>query len=115
MTIEQNLINQLTATGDYKVIRRLKPVDQYHDDIGAQKHIGLYLDTEATGLNPDTDKVIELAIVPFEYDADGRIYRILLAYNAFQDPGIPIPALITLSLANSYSCGDWRMKESIAM
>ena len=95
MTTKQNLIDQLTATGDYKVIRRLKPVDQYHDDSGAEKHIGLYLDTEATGLNPDTDKIIELALVPFEYDAEGRIYRILPAYNALQDPGVPISAFIT--------------------
>jgi DNA polymerase-3 subunit epsilon len=95
MTTEQNLIDQLTATGDYKVIRRLKPVDRYHDDSGAEKHIGLYLDTEATGLNPDTDKIIELALVPFEYDAEGRIYRILPAYNALQDPGVPISAFIT--------------------
>ena len=95
MTTEQELIDQLTATGDYKVIRRLKPVDQYHDDAGAEKKIGLYLDTEATGLDPDREKVIELAMVPFEYDAEGRIYRILPAYNALQDPGIPIPAFIT--------------------
>jgi DNA polymerase-3 subunit epsilon len=95
MTIEQNLIDQLTATGNYMVIRRLKPVEQYHEDNGAKKHIGLYIDTEATGLNPDTDKVIELAMVPFEYDAEGRIYRIHPAYNSLQDPGIPIPALIT--------------------
>ena len=32
MTTEQDLIDQLTATGDYKVIRRLKAVDRYHDD-----------------------------------------------------------------------------------
>ena len=95
MMTEQELIDQLTATGDYKVIRRLKPVDRYHDDTGAEKKIGLYLDTEATGLNPDTEKVIELAMVPFEYDAEGCIYRILPAYNALQDPGIPIPAFIT--------------------
>lgn len=95
MTTEQDLIDQLTATGDYKVIRRLKPVDHYHEDTGAEKHIGIYLDTEATGLNPDMDKIIELALVPFEYDMDGRIYRILPAYNALQDPGVPISAFIT--------------------
>lgn len=95
MITEQDLIDQLTATGDYKVIRRLKPVTRYHDDTGAEKQIGLYLDTEATGLDPDTDRIIELAIVPFEYDAEGRIYRILPAYNALQDPGVPITAFIT--------------------
>ena len=63
MATEQNLIDQLTATGDYRVIRRLKPVERYHDDTGAEKQIGIYLDTEATGLNPDTEKIIELAMV----------------------------------------------------
>jgi hypothetical protein len=64
MMTELDLINQLTATGDYKVIRRLKPVDRYHDDTGAQKHIGIYLDTETTGMGTSTDKVIELAMNP---------------------------------------------------
>lgn len=95
MTNNQDLIDQLTATGDYKVIRRLQPVDQYHEDTGAEKKIGIYLDTEATGLNPEIEKVIELALVPFEYDDEGRIYRILPAYNALQDPGVPISAFIT--------------------
>ena len=95
MTTEQDLIDQITATGDYRVIRRLKPVDRYHDDSGAEKHIGIYLDTEATGLNPGMDRIIELALVPFEYDSEGRIYRILPAYNALQDPGVPISAFIT--------------------
>jgi len=95
MTTEQQLIDQLTSSGDYKVIRRLKPVDHYNEDNGHEKQLGVYLDTECTGLDPVNDKVIELAMVPFEYDAEGRIYRILPAYNALQDPGIPIPALIT--------------------
>ena len=33
MTSEQDLIDQLTATGDYRVIRRLKPVEKYHDEL----------------------------------------------------------------------------------
>jgi DNA polymerase-3 subunit epsilon len=95
MTTDQKLIDQLTSTGDYRVIRRLKPVDHYHEDAAVDKQIGIYLDTEATGLDPDRDKVIELAMVPFEYDAEGCIYRVLPAYNALQDPGMPIPAFIT--------------------
>lgn len=34
-------------------------------------------------------------MVSFEFDSMGNIYRILPAYNAFQDPGIPIPKNIT--------------------
>jgi DNA polymerase III subunit epsilon len=95
MATNQACIEQLTASGDYRIIRRLEPVDRYHADSGAEKHIGLYLDTECTGLDPEIEKVIELALVPFEYDAEGRIYRVLPAYNAFQDPGRPIPPFIT--------------------
>ncbi|MFN2339486.1 MAG: exonuclease domain-containing protein [Gammaproteobacteria bacterium] len=95
MATNQACIDQLTASGDYRIIRRLEPADRYHADSGAEKHIGLYIDTECTGLDPEIEKVIELALVPFEYDAEGRIYRVLPAYDAFQDPGRPIPPFIT--------------------
>jgi DNA polymerase-3 subunit epsilon len=95
MATQQECIDRLTASGDYRVIRRLEPVDRYHADNGTGKRIGLYVDTECTGLDPETEKVIELALVPFEYDDEGRIYRVLPAYNAFQDPGCPIPPFIT--------------------
>ena len=91
----QDLIEQITATGDYKVIRRLQPVDRYCEDLDVEKKIGIYLDTEATGLDPDKEKIIELAMVPFEYDDDGHIYRVLPEYDALQDPGIAIPEFIT--------------------
>lgn len=112
MATDQDLIDQLTATGDYRVLRRLKPVAQYHEDTGAEKRIGIYLDTEATGLDPATEKVIELALVPFEYDDEGRLYRVLPAYNALQDPGVAISPFITriTGITNEMVAGqaiDW--------
>ena len=93
---EQEIINKLTASGDYKVIERFTPVEQYNDaNNDVETKIGIFLDTETTGMNPDEDKVIELAMVPFEFDSYGNIYRILPEYNALQDPGEPIPELIT--------------------
>lgn len=91
----KDCIAQLEASGDYRVLQRLKPVDHYHAPASVETHIGIYLDTETTGFDPTTDKVIELAMVPFEYDAVGRIYRVLPAYNGLADPGFPIPPVVT--------------------
>lgn len=91
----EKMAHELVATGDYKVIKRFVPVDSYNKTPGNNIKIGIFLDTETTGMDPDDDQVIELALVPFEFDSEGNIYRLLPAYNAFQDPGIPIPEIIT--------------------
>ena len=91
----EEYIKQLEATGDYRITKRLKPTSQYFKDDGIKKRIGIFLDTETTGLNSDLDKIIELAMVPFEFDGNGRIYSILPEYNELNDPGILIPEFIT--------------------
>jgi DNA polymerase-3 subunit epsilon len=57
--------------------------------------ICLCIDTETTGLNHTEDKIIELGIVAFEYNPlTSEIIRITDKYNAFEDPGCPIPEKI---------------------
>ena len=89
----EDCIKQLEASGDYRVITRFTPVQAYHPDNEVNKRIGIFLDTETTGLDADADKVIELAMVPFEFDASGHIYRLLPEYNGLNDPGMPIPEI----------------------
>ena len=86
-------IKQLEATGDYRIIKRFTPVTSYCEPGEAEKRVGIFLDTETTGLDVDADKIIELAMVPFEFDAAGRIYRFLPEYNGLNDPGMPIPEI----------------------
>jgi len=93
--VHDELIKQLTDTGDYKVIKRFSPVEQYCPPGEAERRIGIYLDTETTGMDSEEDAIIEVALVPFEFDAGGNIYRLLPEYNALQDPGFPIPEIIT--------------------
>ena len=88
-------IQKLEATGDYRIIKRFKPVSSYLQDNDANKKIGTFLDTETTGLDSDSDRIIELAMVPFEFDASGQIYRLLPEYNSLNDPGKSIPAIVT--------------------
>lgn len=108
MTID--IIEQLEASGNYKVIERLPLVDHYHDhdpEAGVELIKGAYVDVETTGLSHEKDKVIELAIVPFEFDKEGRIYKVGEAFDQFQDPGVPITEEITrlTSITNEMVAG----------
>jgi len=52
----------------------------------------LMVDVETTGLKSETDKIVEVAFVPFQYETETcRIVSILPAYSSLEDPGIPIP------------------------
>ena len=87
---------RLNQSSDYRVLKRFIPKKQYHNSTQEGNLIGIYLDTETTGLDYNNDQIIELALVPFEYDEEGHIFRILNGYSSFQDPGIMLKEHITL-------------------
>lgn len=88
----QDCVKLLEQSGQYRVVKRFETVESYsREETDATKLLGLYVDVETTGLNAGTDKIIELAMVTFEFTSDGRIFRILDHYDEFQDPGFPIP------------------------
>lgn len=77
----------------YRVLRRFVPRDRYTTETvdGVDLKVGLYVDVETTGLDVATDQIIELGLVPFEFDHCGNVYSVGHGFNFLNDPGIPIP------------------------
>lgn len=89
------LADRLVATGLYRVQRKLGPRKILGSADGTPTRLGLMIDVETTGLDPEKDEVIELAMVPFTYGIDGRIFEIHSSYQSFNEPSEPISPAIT--------------------
>mgnify|MGYP006423265351 CR=1 FL=1 len=91
----EEIIKTLEETGDFRVLRRLKAPNQYHQPDGTSTKLAILLDLETTGLDADKGEIIEIAMVPFTYSNDGRIFEVHEAYNELQEPSQAIPTIIT--------------------
>ena len=85
----------LAASGEYRVLRRLMPRGTVAVPPGLKEKIALFVDVETTGLDPEKDEIIELAMVPFLYGPDGQIYEVRAPFQHFNQPKLPISAEIT--------------------
>ncbi len=92
MTPEE-MASALDAHPDYRVLRRLQPRTSFQPNTeGVRCARGIVLDTETTGLSAETDRVIELGMLLFEFDpTTGTVYRVLEVFDELEDPGFPIP------------------------
>ena len=80
------LAQDLNSHPDYRVLHRFKPRNQYSEDDAENKRIGIFLDVETTGLDAQVERIIELALLPFEFTSDGRIYRVMEPFDQLEDP-----------------------------
>lgn len=96
----EQLRARLEESGLYRVLRRLPSRSHFNDPStyspSERLYSALFVDTETTGLDPQTDKVIELAMIAFDYDRSGAVYGIRVAFSELEDPGFPIPPEVTL-------------------
>jgi DNA polymerase-3 subunit epsilon len=85
----------IEASPDFRLLRRVPPTRDWQlKSASGETRRGVFVDTETTGLDLDTDEVIELALLPFEYERDtGAIVRVDQdsALSAFRQPSFPIP------------------------
>jgi DNA polymerase-3 subunit epsilon len=85
----------VAAHPDYRVIRRLQPVDHFARVAQGQVTRVVVLDTETTGLDHATDKIIELALLRVDVDnATGLPVGDVTVYDGLEDPGMPVSAEI---------------------
>lgn len=89
------LAERLAASGQYRIQKRLAPRTVITAPDGTPMRLGVMIDVETTGLDPQKDEVIELAMVPFTYGLDGRIFEIRPSYQSFNEPSQPITPAIT--------------------
>lgn len=92
----ERAVEALSSHPDYRILRRLMPVTAFHDaDPRAPSRIGVAVDVETTGLDRETDRIIELAVQRFRFDGLGRVIQVGVPRVWREDPGIPIDPRIT--------------------
>lgn len=95
MVDSEALARQLEASGDYRILRRFRPeATPLHSATGTMA-TAVALDVETTGFDPSTERIIQLAVLPFQYlKESGHIIGFDPPVTYFEDPGRPIPAAI---------------------
>jgi DNA polymerase-3 subunit epsilon len=94
MTLEE-MAAQLEASGDYRVLRKLMTRPPRTSDVSGRTRVGLFVDVETTGLDPTRDEIIELAMMPFVYDAEGQVLEVQEPFHSYRQPNVPIRPEIT--------------------
>lgn len=84
----------IETSPDHRLLRRLPPVANWSlARSQGEVRRAVMVDCETTGLDPDADEVIELALLPFEYEREtGRIVSVdeAGALSALRQPSVPI-------------------------
>ncbi len=100
--LKKRLSKLLAETEDFRLLERVpitkpnvnlpyKLCDAAGDEIAI-----VFLDTETTGLSPETDVIIELGLVRAMFSpSKKRLVSINRIVSAYEDPGIPIPQSVT--------------------
>ncbi len=89
------IADKLQSHPDYRVLRRFQPRKRYCEGDPTDSRIGIFLDVETTGLDAQVERIIELALLPFKFTSDGKIYEVMEPFDQLEDPQKPISPEIT--------------------
>ena len=91
----------LADSAQWRLLRRLQVPDRFNDSLGGTTKRAVVVDVETTGLSIKNDDVVQLAMLPFDYDVEsGRVLMVhkAQAFEELREPAVPISeeaALIT--------------------
>ena len=109
------MVATLEATGRYRVLRRLQLVDPAVGQSKTPSSVGVVIDTETTGTDTATCKIIELAMRRFAFTAEGLITKIGRAYSWREDPGEPLdPAISKLTGLTDADLAGQKIDDEVA-
>ncbi|MCZ6771251.1 MAG: exonuclease domain-containing protein [Proteobacteria bacterium] len=83
----------------WRLLRRLRIPDRFNDPQSGTIKRALVIDVETTGLSTENDDVIQLAMLPFDYEPEsGRILTVqkARAFEGLREPAVPISAEASL-------------------
>lgn len=92
---EAALITELAQANpsEWRLLRRLHIPDRFSDAGEGETRRAIVVDVETTGLNHESDEVVQLAMLPFDYEVgSGRILTVYndLAFEGLREPAVPI-------------------------
>ncbi len=91
----ETMAARLEATGSYRILRKLQPRPVIEQPRPTFARKGIILDTETTGLNHRCDEIIEIGVISFTFDDNGRIGDVTGVYGGLQQPAVSIPPAVT--------------------
>ncbi|TNM60373.1 3'-5' exonuclease [Aliirhizobium smilacinae] len=92
---EAEMVAHLSASGRYRVLRKIEPLEVVAFPRPEFSLKGVILDTETTGLNHRNEDIIEIGLIAFTFDERGGIGDVTGVYGGLQQPGKTIPPEIT--------------------
>lgn len=91
----EKLAAVLESSGEFRILRRLRPGRPALPPKGTPMRRGVLVDVETTGLDSETDEIIELAMLAFDYSTDGSFVSPANSFDQLRDPDRPISPDVT--------------------